>query len=182
MADDKAKTGLLVGGSAALGTALVLLLSRKAEAKTPVGEISLDEAAMLLLQSIAESGVAIDADTSEIINAINKLAAALGVSILKNPKEITSFRILVSAVNVPVQLPPREIPYDMHLVIKALPTNMGVVYTANSRPEALNINSCYQLLANEAIEYRIDNAETVWLNVTRAGEGVCCTVEQKGVG
>jgi len=183
MADDKAKTGLIVGGSAALGTALVLLLSRKAAAAPlPVGEITLDEAAMLLLQSIAQSGVSIDADTSEIINAINRLAAALGVSVLQNPSEISAFVVRVPAVNVPVQLPGREIPYGKALVIKALNTNGGLIRVANSRPEALNANSSYWLIGNEAIEYEIKNSEQLWINATVAGEGVVCTVEQKGRG
>jgi len=183
MADDKAKTGLIVGGSAALGTALVLLLSRKAAAAPPpVGEITLDEAAMLLLQSIAQSGVSIDADASEIINAINRLAAALGVSVLQNPFEISSFVVRVAAVNVPVQLPGREIPYGKALVIKALNTNGGLIRVANSRPEALNVNSSYWLIGNEAIEYEIKNSEQLWINATVAGEGVVCTVEQKGRG
>ena len=181
MADDKAKTGLIVGGSAALGTALVLLLSRKAEAAPPpVGEITLDEAAMLLLQSIAESGVSIDADASEIKDAIDRLAAALGVSVLENPSEITAFVIRVAAVDIPVQLPDRGIPYDMSLVVKALNTNGGLIRVANSRPEALNVNSAYWLIGNEAIEYTIKNAGQLWVNATVAGEGVVCTVEQRG--
>lgn len=184
MADekDRAKTGLAVGAGSLIGAAIAILASRKAEAKPAEGLVSLDEAAMNLLLAIAESGEAIDDNTLETINAINRLAAALGVTVLENPSEITSFRVLVPVVNTPVNLPDRVIPYGEHLVVKALPPNMGIVYTANSRPEALNINSCYQLLANEAIEYKVKNANTVWLNVTRAGEGVCCTVEQKGAG
>jgi len=183
MADDKAKTGLIVGGSAALGTALVLLLSRKAQAAPPpVGEITLDEAAMLLLQSIAQSGVSIDADTSELINAVNRLAAALGVNVLQNPSEVSSFVIRVTVVNQPVKLPGREIPYGLTLVIKALNTNGGIIYVGNSRPEAMNVNSSYWLIGNEAVEYEIKNSEQLWINANVAGEGVVCTVEQKGRG
>lgn len=184
MADekDRAKTGLAAGAGGLIGAAIAILATRKAEAAPPAGEVSLDEAAMNLLLAIAESGEAIDDNTLETINAINRLAAALGVTVLENPSGITSFRVLVPVVNTPVQLPDREIPYGEHLVVKALPTNMGIIYTANSRPEAININSCYQLLANEAVEYKVKNADAVWVNVTIAGEGVCCTVEQKGAG
>ena len=182
---DRAKTGLAAGAGGLIGAALAILATRKAvEAKPPEAEmtVGLGEAELLLLQALAESGESIDENTLELINAINNLATALGVSVLKNPSEIAAFRILVPAVNVPVQLPDREIPYGMELVVKALPTNMGLIYVANSRPEALNINSVYQLLANEAIEYEIENAQQLWVNVTRAGEGVVCTVEQKGRG
>lgn len=187
--NDRAKTGLAAGGGAALGAAAAVLLARKVEAAPPEGEVSLDEAAMLLLRSIAESGVAIDDNTFKALaelaglrGSIDALAAALGVIVLQNPAEITSFRILVPVVNVPVQLPDREIPYGMEFVIKALPTNRGVIWVANSRHEALNINSVYQIIANEAIEYKIRNPHQLWLNTTRAGEGVVCTVEQKGRG
>lgn len=177
--DNKAKTGLALAAGGGAGALIALALSKKAEAAPPVGEVSLDEAAMLLLQAIAESGESVDDNTIELINAINRLAAALGVAVLKNPPQITAFRILVPTVNVPIQLPDRQVPYDMEFVIKALPTNQGVIWVANSRSEALNINSVYQLIANEAIEYRIQNPHQLWLNATRAGEGVVCTVEQR---
>lgn len=187
MADDKGKTVLAVAGGGLIAATVALLASRRAEAKPPEGEVSLDEAAMNLLLAIAQSGEAIDDSTFKALtelaglsDSIDRLAAAFGVAVLENPKEITAFRILVPVVNTPVQLPDREIPYDMHLVVKALPTNMGVVWVANSRPEAMNINSVYQMLANEAIEYRIKNAKQLFINTTRAGEGVVCTVEQKG--
>jgi len=181
MADEKAKTGLAAGAGGLIGAAAAILLARRAEAAPPpVGEVSLDEAAMNLLLAIAESADSIDADTSELINAINRLAAALGISVLKNPPEITCFRILVPVVNTPVQLPDRQIPYDKEFVIKAIPTNLGLIYVANSRAEALNVNSTYWLLANEAIEYKVENSDRIWINATRAGEGVLCTSEWKG--
>lgn len=175
MAEDKAKTGLAAGAGAALGAALGLLLGRKAEAAPPEGEIRLDEAAMLLLQSIAQSGIA-------TTGLLEKIAASLGVTALENPPEITAFRVLVPVVNTPVQLPDRAIPYGKELVIKALPTNLGLIYVANSRHEAININSCYYIIANEAIEYEIKNCDQLWINATRAGEGVLCTAEYIGRG
>jgi len=179
---DNAKTGLAAGAGGLIGAALAILASRKSASASPppVGEISLDEATMLLLQAIAQSTDSIDADTSEFINALNKLSAALGVQVLENPTEITAFRILVAAVNTPTQLPDREIPWDKELLIKAIPTNLGLIYVANSRAEAMNINSCYWLLANEAVHYKIKNSRQLWVNASIAGEGVLCTAEQKG--
>ena len=180
MADDKAKTGLAVGTGALIGTAAAILFARKAEAKPPPeGEISLDEAAMNLLLAIATNSDDIDANTLETINAINRLAAALGVSVIKNPNAIAAFRVFVNVVNRAVQLPERDIPYDMELVIKAWPTNLGLMYVANSQPEATNINSSYPLIANEFVRYRIENSKQIWINASRAGESVVCTVEQR---
>lgn len=168
MADEKAKTGLAAGAGGAIGAALAIMASRRAEAAPPI-----DEAVLKFLESIAESGVSIDEN-------VEKILAALGIIVLKNPPEITCFRILVPVVNTPVQLPDREIPYDKELVIKAVPTNLGLIYVANSRAEALNLNSSYWLLANEAIEYKVENADRIWINATRAGEGVLCTSEWEG--
>lgn len=187
MADEKTRAGLAAGAGGALGAALAIIAARKA--MPPEGVVTLDEAAMNLLLSIAESGEAIDDSTFKALAAlagikgsIDALAAAMGVIVLQNPAEIACFRILVPVVNVPIQLPDRSIPYGMELVIKALPANRGTIWVANSRPEALNINSVYPLIANEAVEYKIRNSEQVWLNTTRAGEGVACTVEQVGRG
>jgi len=189
MADEKTRTGLAAGAGGALGAALAILTTRKVEAKPPGGEVILDEAAMNLLLSIAQSGEAIDDSTFKALAAlaglkgsIDALAAGLGIIVLQNPAEIACFRILVPVINVPIQLPDRPIPYGMELVVKALPANRGTIWVANSRPEALNINSVYPLIANEAVEYKIRNSEQIWLNTTRAGEGVACTVEQIGRG
>jgi len=190
MADETAKAGLAAAGGGALGAALALIATRKAAAAPPgEGEFSLDEAAMNLLLSIAQSGEAIDDSTFKALtelaglsDSIDRLAAAFGINVLQNPAEIACFRILVGTINVPIQLPDRSIPYGMFLVIKALPVNRGVIWVANSRPEAINVNSVYQLIANEFVEYRIRNSKQLWLNTTRAGEGVVCTVEQTGRG
>lgn len=164
MADDKAKTGLAAGAGGAFGAALALLATRPKPAEAAPG----DEAVLLLLQAIAESVAAI--------------AAAMGVSALKNPNEIVCFRVLVPVINTPIQLPDYPIPFDTHIVIKAFPINRGVMYTANSRAEAMNPNSSYLLLANEAIEYKIERTGQLWVNASIAGEGVVCTVEQRRPG
>lgn len=171
--NNKARTGLAAGVGGLIGAVTATLFSRKAQAAPSEGEVQLDEAAMSLLLAIAQTGQSIDETTLRI-------AAALGINVLENPREITAFRILVPVVNTPVQLPDREIPYDIHFVIKAIPTNLGLIYVGNSRHEAQNINSSWWLIANETIEYKIRNSAQLWINATVAGEGVLCTVEQKG--
>ena len=188
MADDKAKTGLAAGAGGLVGAALAILATRKtAQAATPMGEVALDDATMLLLQAIAESSEASEGNTAETANAIAALAAALGVSVAENPDQIVCFRVNIpiavgTAGNTPIQLPDYPIPFGIELVIKAIPANRGMIYVANSRAEAMNLNSSYWLLANEAIEYKIRRTGQLWVNTTRAGEGVICTVEQRRSG
>lgn len=195
MADDRGKTAKTAAVGITAGALAALLLTRKVRAAVPPeggAVVSLDDPTMQALLGILEHIEALDIDVDDVIarlggvtNAINTLAASLGAKpfMLENPPSITAFRILTTAINVPVQLPDRSIPYDKELVIKALPTNRGTLFVAPSLAEALNMNSSYWLIGNEAIEYKIRNADHVWINappvIGIAGEGVVCTVEQE---
>jgi hypothetical protein len=178
------KTAAVAGASALIATAVTLLLARKARAQEGGNgelpeEIALDEAAMNLLLAAAQSAESIDEDLDSLLQAVNSIAGKLGVTTLENPPEIAAWTVYCTALNTAVQLPDRKIPYDMHLVIKAIPTNLGLIRVGNSRADATNPNSSYWLIGNEAIEYKIMNAKQLWISATRAGEGVICTVEQR---
>ena len=188
MADDRGKTAAKVGVGITAGARAALLLTRKARAAVPpegAAVVSLDEPTMQALLGILEHVEALDIDVAGVTNTINILATSLGVKpiMLENPPNITAFRFLTTAINVPVQLPDRHVPYDKELVIKALPTNRGTILVAPSLAEAMNINSSYWLIGNEAIEYKIRNANHIWISappvIGIAGEGVVCTVEQE---
>jgi hypothetical protein len=168
-------------------------LTRKVKGTTGEGIISLDDPAMQALLGILSHAESLDGDADEVLQHLddiaagfNRLSAALGAGgavKLENPPDITAFRVLTTAINVPVQFPDRSIPYDKELVIKALSTNRGIILVAPSLAEAMNINSSYWLIGNEAIEYKIKNANHIWISVPPvigiAGEGVVCTVEQE---
>jgi len=193
MADDKGKTALTVGvGLTAAALATLIATSRRAKAAPAEGEmtVSLDDPAMQALISILERAEALDLDLDEVLrnlsdmaDGLRGLAAALGVVTLENPQDITAFRVLTGALTTPVHLPDRVVPYDKELVIKALHTNMGVLLVAPDRASAININSSYWLIANEAVEYKIKNANHVWIcchpTLGNVGDGVVCTVEQE---
>lgn len=188
MANDKRKTAAAAGVGLTAGAILALLLAQRAEAAPPPSKetVSLDEPAMQALISILEHTENLDADSDELIAIATQIAAALGApTTLENPPDITAFRVLTTALDRPVQLPDRAVPYDMHLVIKAVHTNTGVIWVAPNQASAINPNSTYWLIANEAIEYEIRNADHIWINAPAflglgfAGDGVVCTVEQR---
>lgn len=187
MADDKKKAAAVAGIGITAGALLALLATRPVRAAPAEGVVSLDDPAMQALISILEHAENIDTDVDEVIVAINRVAAALGVAVptFKNPPDITAFRVLTTALTIPVQLPDRVVPYDKDLVIKALHTNTGVILVAPNRTTALNINSSYWLIANEAIEYKIRNADHIWIcchpTLGIVGDGVVCTVEQEKI-
>lgn len=194
MADDKGKTAAKVVVGITSGALAALLLTRKVRAAAPAegAVISLDDPTMQALLGILGHIEGLDIDVDAVIdrlggvtNAINTLAASLGVKpiMLENPSDITAFTVFTTAINAPVQLPDRAIPYDKELVIKALPTNRGTLFVAPNQAAALNPNSSYWIIGNEAIEYKIKNANHIWINappvIGIAGEGVVCTVEQE---
>ena len=190
MAGDKARTVAAAGVGVTAGAIAALLLSRKAQAAPGApGPVALDDAAMQALLGILLNAEQLNLDADNLINAINNLAAGLGVSApkLDNPVDITAFRILTTALDNPRVLPDRPVPYDMHLVVKATHINTGVIFVAPNRAAVLNPNSSYWLIANEAVEYKIKNANHIWINAPVfgglgiAGDGVVCTVEQRRV-
>ena len=189
MADDRKKAAAVAGIGITAGALLALLATRpKPAAAAPAeGVVSLDDPAMQALISILEHAENLDADVDQVIVAINRIAAALGVAVptLENPPNITAFRVLTTALTTPIQLPDRVVPYDKELVIKAMHTNTGVILVGPSLATALNINSSYWLIANEAVEYEIRNADHIWIcphpTLGIVGDGVVCTVEQEAM-
>ena len=174
--DDKKAAAIGAGVGLSAGALALLLASRGAQAAPP-----LDETAMQALLSILQHSENIDADTDQLIAIANRIAAALGAA--ENPPEITAFTVFTTALLTPIQLPYREIPYDKELVIKALHINTGVILVAPSRATAMNTNGSYWLIANEAIEYKIKNADHIWIcchpTLGIVGDGIVCTVEQE---
>lgn len=192
MADEKSKTALAAGVGLTAGALAAFLASGRRAKAAPGGEmtVSLDDPAMQALISILERAEALDMDLDEVLrnlsdmaDGLRGLAAALGVVTLENPENITAFRVLTTALTIPVHLPDRVVPYGMELVIKALHTNMGVLLVAPDRTSAININSSYWIIANEAVEYKIRNSNHVWIcchpTLGNVGDGVVCTVEQE---
>jgi hypothetical protein len=186
MAEEKTsnagKAAAVLGAGGLIAGALALIQGRKAQAASEgeiPSEIALDEAAMNLLLAMAQSAESIDTDLDSLLAAVNSIAGKLGITALENPPEIAAWTVYAPVVGTAIQLPDRRVPYDMNLVIKAIPTNLGLIYVGNSRADATNLNSSYWLIGNEAIEYKILNAKQLWISATRAGEGVICTVEQR---
>ena len=123
------------------------------------------------------------ADLSDLANQLAQILQAIaqtGVLPVQNNTKITAWRTLCPVANTAYQLSPKPIPYDQALVIKALPANLGQIFVGANAAECVNINSSYVLIANEAIAYKIAISDTIWISAAIAGEGVVCTVEQKG--
>lgn len=98
--------------------------------------------------------------------------------IIPNADAIRSFVVPCPAAQTPYRLPECSVPDDMPLVVKAYPTNVGMIFVGESASAAVNPNQSYPLLPNEAIAYRIKNANAIYISAALAGDSVVCTVEQ----
>ena len=124
---------------------------------------------------------------TDLVNAINslnaviaQLATALGVKpTLKNPEFIKAQQKVVPVAGTAVQMPSVLVPYDKEVVIKALRTNIGIIYVAPSKSDAEGHTSSYSLAPGEAVGYKIRNLNQVWVDASVSGEGVVWTVEQE---
>ena len=86
--------------------------------------------------------------------------------------------VALPVAGAPVQMPYIEIPDGMSLVVKSHPANGGLIYIGATRPQSQNVVTAWPLVANEAIAYRVKNANSVWVTPQFANEIVCMTVEQ----
>lgn len=97
-----------------------------------------------------------------------------------NPAKILTQVIIPSAAMVAERLPDIVIPPDMAIVIKAFVGNFGLVYVGKTKTEAENPGVAYAMIFNEAISYKVANANQIWVAAALLGEGVHITVEQGG--
>lgn len=169
--------GLVLGAGAAV---LALMASGKlkaAEGHTPediVREVEQSAGG----EGLAESMRALQQSLNTLSTIISQ---GQGLPLSGNTPYVASFRVLCDVANRAYRLPGRKVPWGKALVVKALPTNGGMIYVAASAADAVNINSSYSLLANEAVEYEIASSDILFISATVAGEGVVCTVEQESL-
>lgn len=98
-----------------------------------------------------------------------------------NAEGIQSARVLLVAMNQAYQLPDMIVPEGMVLNVKAWPLNGAgnLVYIGYGQALAVNINSSWPLIANEAIQYQILNANVLWAAGSVNNLFVCLTCERR---
>ncbi|MFA5401215.1 MAG: hypothetical protein WC359_12280 [Dehalococcoidia bacterium] len=170
MADNALKI-LAAGG---VGALIAALLSKNASASTGSGDIfHLDEEAMATLIGLLQSAQ----ETNEKLAVIE---ARLGLGGLKNPVGVIIDVIRPLAIGEGKQLVSYDIPYDMKLLVKALPTNAGNIQLGYSKTSAESPLASYPLTRNESIAIKVARASALWI-CTPAGpltDGVVMIAEQ----
>lgn len=172
MSNDASKTALVVSAAAAIAAAGALIATRPASAKT-AGVVTLDEVSINLLIAIAQG---IENLNSQIVQG------GLVQGWPPNTENIEIARIDIGAVNTAYRLPDIDVPDGFTLIIKAWPTNGGIVYVAKSDPDARNINQVFPLLPNDVVGVNIKNAKSLYISGTNAGDFATILVEQRGNG
>ena len=90
----------------------------------------------------------------------------------KSYKSFDSGKKLVPSAGTAVQLPNLSIPRGEKVTIKAISTNAGIVYIANSKSGAEDKINCYPLTSDDDVALQISNLNLVWLNADNNNEGV----------
>lgn len=174
MAEDS-KAGYVVGAGGVI--AAIWALSQRQ--KEPTAVVTLDADTLKLLATMASNIGSIDDDTSAILAALGVDPDIPAPGVVPNANGITATRVLIAAPGIAYRFPSIMVPDDMHLVIKAWPTNAGIIYVGGAAHEAINVNQSYPLLPNDLVSYRVDNAERIWVSGDTAGDFVVCTAEQR---
>ena len=96
----------------------------------------------------------------------------------ENPESIATGRRIVDSAGSAVQLPYIPIPFDCSLVVKALSGNAGTIYVSESKVSAQDTNSAFPLAPGDAIELKVKNSSSVWIDASVSGEGINWIVER----
>jgi len=179
-----ARPRFFIGAAAAIVAAVegALLLSRKALAANVVG---LTQEVMDLLIGIAQGVGSTLEKLEDILTAIEGIPGG-GAAV--HPPNATSMDAMfvgcAFAQPKAIRLPSIQVPNGFELQIKGAPNNWGLVYVARSEPKAGSPLNSWPLLPNEAIGYKVKNAQEIWVAAQLAPpavpvqEGVYITVEQ----
>ena len=174
---DRTARGLSVASM--IASAVALMQSRVAAAGNVV---TLDEATQKLLIAIAQA-------TGQSLETVQAILLALQGEALdvnvkgyaaNRPSGITG-RIFINQINTvkAYRLPAFLIPDDYHIVLKAWPANIGLIYVGFSQLAVTNsLDQAYPLIRNESILYRVTSADALYVSGNTVTDSVTYTVEQ----
>ncbi len=171
------KVGAVLAGTG-IGGLLVYLLTHPSEAQAASPPEGVDpdvwNAIVGIIQSIQEQNARLETALSQFVTLMGGSGTAL-----TNPESFVTGPLICAVAAQGYNIPPKVIPWDKELVVKALSTNAGLIYLANNQVDAALVATAYPMLPNEAIGLSIENADEVWISAQFAGEGVSFIVEQK---
>jgi hypothetical protein len=170
MTNQPAKLAAGMSTAAAIAAALAWINSRKASAAPPAGELTLPEEFVQLIVAIAADTATLDDNVLKILDEMAKLAIG-GAGYPHNVKTVRAFTKACLVADVAYQGDDMEVPDGMQLAIKSYPTNPvgSLVRVASTQADAINPNSSWPLVFNEAITYQVQNAKEMYVSATIAG-------------
>ncbi len=172
------RTGTALGATALIAAAIALIRSQRVSA---AGTVTLDDATKQLLIGIAQaSGESLETVKSILAQMLNPGGVTIKGYPSNFPAGITG-RITINQLNHAYQLPGFSIPDDVRLVLKAWPTNAGLIYIGFTAIGVTNqLEGAYPLILNEPIAYRVQRASQLYGAGTVVGDSFTYTAEQGG--
>lgn len=177
MVSGKATAAIAGAGIASL---LTWILTHPAEAKAAPAPEGVDPDAWNAVIGIINAIEAQNARLEEALaGVVNLLSGGSAGYALVNPDTFTTGTVVTQAAGTPARLPGKIVPYNMEFVVKALSTNGGLIYVANTGPDSAIPTASYTLLPNEAVGLKIKNSNQCWISSQFGGEGITFIVEQR---
>jgi hypothetical protein len=173
---------VVISVGAAIAAAWALLQKR---AQAAPGQIlSLDEATMKLLIAIAQASGNIDTNTLDALDKLQEIIDKIGVGGRgwpPNTEGTRAFSVACPIAATPYQASDMLVPDGLSLAIKSSPVNAAasLMYVARTPAECTNPNSAWPLVRNEAITFRVKNANAFYVSTDTAGSTAIFTAEQE---
>ena len=187
MAEQNNNTGKLfigAGAGTALGVVIASLINGKqAQAVQPI-DLSDVLAALVGIGVNTDSIKLSDLDAVDLLQQIlDKINSGTPGGIsgnIPNADTIQSRRVTLTIAGQAKQFPNMYVPEGMKLSIKAWPFNPlgSLIYVAESKAAAENIEQINPLLPNESVQYQIKDAGELWASATVVPAWVVATCER----
>jgi hypothetical protein len=181
------KFAALAGGLGVAGL-ITYMIAHPAEARAaqvPEGVSPQEwEAIQAIIAGMQEQNTRLENAMTSLVSALTSMGTSGGgIAVSGVPENTATFNsgvvtCAVASPNKAYRMPGKYIPKGMEFVIKALDSNVGLIYVANNEADAKTAPATYRLLANEAIGLKIKNSNAEWISAQIAGEGVTWIVEQ----
>ena len=114
---------------------------------------------------------------AQLIRTMNDIKVVLKEINRENPVSFTAQRRIVPTAGTAIQLDDMLLSKGMSVAIKALVGNTGTIYIGSSKVNAQDTKHAFPLGAGSAIELKVRNLNSIWVDTSVDGEGINWVVE-----
>lgn len=175
----------VVGAGAGLAGGLVLSqTAKKSEASSSGGELSLDTQSKQLLIEQTNAMNALAQNIALLSAALSQSGESGGNQLAlqgypKNCDDFEAIPITITALNTAINVQDMAVPDGFQVVVKAWPTNAGLIYVAKSAQKGRAGRDVVPLLPDGTVGYYLINTNLLYISGTAVNDVAVITVEQR---